>query len=128
MDVGGSEKLTNLRFADDLLLIGRSCQQAQRMLTEVAKYSLEVHPDKTKVMWNGIGRGTKSTYITIGSTLFEVFPPSATTDYLGRSFSFTDTYDVELRSRINKAWRKFALFRNELTDKAYPVHQRLKLF
>ena len=132
LDVDATEKLTNLRFADDLLLTGKSLHQVSKMLAdlieEAAKHGLEVHPDKTKIMWNGQGRGTSKKNITINGQNFEVLPPSGTTDYLGRAFTFTDTHDVELQNRITKAWRKFAMFRDELTDKNYPLGQRIRLF
>ena len=36
--------------------------------------------------------------------------------------------DIELRHRTSKAWAKFAIFRNELTDKHSELGQRLRLF
>ena len=54
--------------------------------------------------------------------------PEAATMYLGRLFSFRETHDMELRSRVSKAWAKFAIYRDELTDESYPLQQRSKLF
>ena len=58
-------KLTNLRFADDLLLFATSLDGAQTMLKdlvqEAAKFGLEVHSSKTKLTWNGFGEGTRQT-------------------------------------------------------------------
>ena len=50
----GTDMLTNLRFADDLLLIGRSRAQARHMLEdlakEAAKVGLTLHMGKTKIL------------------------------------------------------------------------------
>ena len=52
--------MTNLRFADDVLLVARSLHQAHQMLLdlakEAAKAGLEIHLGKTKIMNNGCGR------------------------------------------------------------------------
>jgi hypothetical protein len=48
--------------------------------------------------------------------------------YLGRLFSFNASQDTELKHRVGKAWAKFAIFRDELTDKHYNLDQRLRLF
>ena len=79
MDLGGAEMLTNLRFTDDLLLIGKSLHQVKAMLedlmTEAAAYGLETHPDKTKFMWNGEGRINKQGNVDINGQKFEVLNP-----------------------------------------------------
>ena len=48
--------------------------------------------------------------------------------YLGRALCLTDMHDEELRNRSAKAWGKFSIYRNELTDRDIPVKHRLKLF
>ena len=54
--------VTNLRFADDILLVGRSLPQIKRMLADVIdegkKIGLELNPQKTKIQHNGIGYGS----------------------------------------------------------------------
>ena len=42
--------------------------------------------------------------------------------------SLTDPHEVELDHRVRKAWAKFGVFWEELTDKAVPLHLRSKLF
>ena len=126
------DRLTNLRFADDLLLIGRFFHQVEVMLSDLMTIAghvgLELHPNKTKIMWNGYGRRRRSRTATIKGQSFDILQPTACTDYLGRSLTFDDAHNIELQNRINKAWRKFAMFRDELTDKAYPLRQSLRLF
>ena len=124
--------MTNLRFADDILLVGRSLHQIKQMLVDLrlegAKVGLELHPGKTKIQHNGIGYGTGVRSSRIGDMDIEVLEPAATTVYLGRELSLTDTHDIELRHRLAKAWAKFGIYRTELTDREIPLHLRLKLF
>eukprot|EP00959_Pyramimonas_sp_CCMP1952_P046076 962425-Pyramimonas_sp.AAC.1 len=51
------ERLTNLRFADDLLLAATSFTHIKTMIvalrTEAAEVGLQLHPDKTKILCNG---------------------------------------------------------------------------
>ena len=51
-----SERLTNLRFADDVLLIANSLSALREMISDMiecaAKRGLKLHPDKTKILSN----------------------------------------------------------------------------
>ena len=51
-------RMTNLRFADDILLMGRTLPQIRNMLSDVAgesaRVGLELHPGKTKILHNGM--------------------------------------------------------------------------
>ena len=48
--------------------------------------------------------------------------------YLGKLLNLTETQDIELKNRVAKAWAKFAIYRDELTNRCYPLAQRLRLF
>ena len=41
---------------------------------------------------------------------------------------FPAKHETELQHRINEGWAKFAVFRNELTDKHYELEHRMRLF
>ena len=75
----GAEKLTNLRFADDILLVARSLPQVKKMLSDIAKavseVGLELHPKKTKVIHNNIGYGSAATSATIDTMTIEILNP-----------------------------------------------------
>ena len=55
IDVSASdgERLTNLRFADDVLLVAQSLSELKQMISDMRqaaqKRGLELHPDKTKI-------------------------------------------------------------------------------
>ena len=55
-----SENLTNLRFADDILLIATSRSDIAKMVShlkdEASKYGLKMHTGKTKVLTNSRSR------------------------------------------------------------------------
>ena len=109
-----------------------SLKSAKKMLRdlvcEAAKFGLDVHESKTKVLWNGQGDGTNAKRFTINSRQFEILGDSDSTMYLCRLFSFKDHHDTELKHRVRKAWAKFGVFRNELTNKCYDLWKRVRLF
>ena len=87
-------RLTNLRFADDVFLVGHSWQQIVRMLSDIRKSATAVglllHPDKAKVITNatkGTGRG-KRTHATVDDMQNEIVPLKDPIKYLGRHVVF----------------------------------------
>ena len=60
MGIGQPRNLQNLRFADDVLLVGKSLPQVHKMLVglseEAAKAGLQVHMGKTKILSNVVRR------------------------------------------------------------------------
>ena len=127
-------RLTNLRFADDVLLIGRTKAAITRMLTDLYDlahdYGLELHPEKTVVLFNDSKRSshTARTPVDIRGNAVQVLPFAGSTKYLGRLFTFHDYHQTEIHNRMACAWRKFHLLRSELTNKHYPLKARLRLF
>jgi hypothetical protein len=132
INVGTGDLLTNLRFADDLLIVGRSLFQVKSMLedlaTEAKKAGLEIHMGKTKIMKNGIGKSQQVEGVLVHGQRVEVLDKSTSTMYLGRSLNFTDTHGAELKHRISRAWAKFGVYRRELLDKRVSLYHRLRLF
>ena len=129
-----NQTLTNLRFADDVLLVGRSLHQIEKMLTELKlaaeSVGLELHPDKTKILSNTTKRtGRPNTrHITIGTDKIEILTRSQHIKYLGRLITFEEANSVEVNQRIRAAWAKFSELRHELTSKHYCLRDRLRLF
>ena len=129
--------LTNLRFADDILLVATSLTDISSMLadlnTEAQTVGLRLHPDKTKILHNGAQpthkrrRRTPSNVQVLDMTI-EILPTHASTKYLGRKLSFGDPHRTEIESRISQAWRKFYTLKQELTGPRYNLTDRLRLF
>ena len=129
-----STTLTNLRFADDVLLVAPTQKQLTEMLTDLhnqaKQYGLELHPDEIKILTNTSRRRgrTTQTHITIDALPIEILDYHQKTKYLGRQLGFDDYHADELDHRIAGAWRKFNMLRHELTSNTYPLQSRLKLF
>ena len=98
------------------------------LICKAKEFGLEAHEDKTKILWNGWGKGATSNSLDIEGRSFEILPTDKSTMYLGRLLNIADPQDVELKNRISKAWSKFAVYRDELTSKYYPLFQRMKVF
>ena len=133
VEVGGGRRLTNLRFADDVLLVAASAAKLQEMLADLAdaaaQVGLELHFGKTKVLCNVFGHQMeKVSYLKVGAAEVEVLPQDATTKYLGRALRLDAPDDVEIQSRINLAWRRFVGLRRELCNRGFRLQKRLRLF
>ena len=125
--------LTNLRFADDVMLFATSKEQIRSMMCEfkdaTEKVGLRIHPDKTKILSNqsNMNYDTKR-YIKIGEMSIEILAKSENMKYLGQRISFHQQETLEIKSRIRAAWATFHKYRQELTSKKYMLKLRLRLF
>eukprot|EP00973_Karenia_brevis_P093120 12415722-Karenia_brevis.AAC.1 len=130
----GSVPLTNLRFADDVLLIAPSLHQLKHMLTDLkdaaSQVGLELHPDKTKILTNASKRTGRPTnkQVQINDVSIEILAREKSTKYLGRLITFNEPQETEIDHRIRQAWAKFMKFKQELTNKYYSLKQRIRLF
>ena len=125
--------LTNLRFADDVMLFATSKGQIRNMMCEfkdaTEKVGLRIHPDKTKILSNesSMNSDTKR-YIKIGDMSIEILAKNESVKYLGQRISFHQQETLEIKSRIRAAWTTFHKYRQELTSKKYMLKLRLRLF
>ena len=125
--------LTNLRFADDVMLFATSKEQIRSMMCEfkdaTEKVGLRIHPDKTKILSNqsNMNYDTKR-YIKIGEMSIEILAKSESMKYLGQRISFHQQETLVIKSRIRAAWATFHKYRQELTSKKYMLKLRLRLF
>ena len=128
-------QLTNLRFADDVLLIGGAQLQIKKMLGDVRRVAGEVglllHPGKkTKILTNstiGTGRG-RAKFAVVGDLEIEIVDLAGSTKYLGRLLTFTDPTETDIEHRIRQAWKAFMSYKDELTNRSYLLTNRLRLF
>ena len=80
-------RLTNLRFADDVLLFATTLPQLTKMLNDLhevaGRCGLELHPDKTVIMCNlSERRGRQATKsVTVGDRPVKVLPYCDATKY-----------------------------------------------
>ena len=120
-------RLTNLRFADDVLLIGRIKAAIARMLTDVYDLARDCG---LELLHNGSKRSnhTSRSPANIRGHSVRVLPFADSTKYLGRLFTFDDYHATEIHNRFSCGWRKFHTLRDEVTNKRYPLRLRLRLF
>lgn len=86
---------------------------------------------KTKVLANNLarrGREAQEKVKVEEGCEVEILRAGHAVAYLGRQLSLTDFHDVEIENRVNRGWAKFYTHKKELCDKAYPLHDRLRLF
>ena len=78
--------LTNLRFADDVLLFSTSLEKLREMLCEFKNSTetvgLGIHPDKTKILSNQ--DKVKAKEITVDNIKIEVLAKGDSARYLGQ--------------------------------------------
>ena len=125
--------LTNLRFADDVMLFATSKRQIQAMMCEfkeaTKKVGLTIHPNKTKILSSesSMNQDTKK-YMKVGDLDIEILTKRESVKYLGQRICFHDQETMEIKSRIRAAWATFHKYRQELTSKKYLLKYRLRLF
>jgi hypothetical protein len=127
----GDARLTNLRFADDVILTAQSKTDIQKMLTHFAvsarHYGLKIHPGKTKVMtWNALSNLCPSVFAD--GMHISIISENQFEKYLGRKLCFGELHATELRNRISLGWAAFHQHKAELCSKYYCLKDRLRLF
>eukprot|EP00973_Karenia_brevis_P025244 3482036-Karenia_brevis.AAC.1 len=129
-DTNSGEWITNLRFADDILILAATKYQATRMLEDLViasrQVGLEVHMGKTKFLTNVVSAGGGR--IKIFDKSVDILPIHGSTEYLGRRLCFGELHDAELQHRIDKARKKFFANKAELCCKHIPLKVRLRFF
>ena len=127
------DSLTNLRFADDVMLFATSKEQMRNMIYEfkkaTEKVGLKIHPDKTKILSNQstINSDTKK-HIEVDDMSIEILTRNESVKYLGQRISFHQQETLDIKCRIRAAWATFHKYREELTSKNYMLNHRLCLF
>jgi hypothetical protein len=124
------DPLSNLRFADDVVLVALSREDVVKTLTdlrqEAAKYGQLVHLGKTKLLTTKADQAAET--VAIGASHLDILPPCAGEKYLGRMLCLGNYHDAEIMHRMRAAWAAFARLRHVLFSRKYPLHSRLKLF
>ena len=126
--VDTGERLTNIRYADDLMIYARSCSELcdmmEKLMAELAEVGLSPNTDKTKIMT------TMPLYVDVADGMVEVLTGSTVHKYLGRHIpgDLKTRGEVEFAHRLAAAWGKFRKHRATLLNKHVSIKLRLKLF
>ena len=122
--------MTNMRFADDVLLFSTSLEKLREMLsdfkTSTEAVGLGIHPDKTKVLSNQDKVRAKE--VTVNNIKIEVLTKGDSARYLGQKITFEEQETEEIKNRLKAAWAAFHKHRQELTSRDYRLCHRLRLF
>ena len=122
--------VTNLRFADDVLLFSTSLAKLRDMLCDfkasTEAVGLGIHPDKTKILSNQ--DKVKAKEITVDNIQIEILAKGDSARYLGQKITFEDQETEEIKNRLKAAWAAFHKYRHDLTSKDYRLCYRLRLF
>ena len=85
-----SHCLTNLRFADDVLLFSTSPEQLQKMLCDfkhsTERVGLKIHLEKTNILGNQ--RSNRRRKVTINNIEVEILPVKECAKFLGQTITF----------------------------------------
>ena len=124
--------LTNLSFADDVLLFASFKEQLQRMLCEfksTEKVGLRIHPEKTKILSNqsNLSSDTKKE-MEVDDIKIEILTRGESVRYLDQMITFQQQETTEIKNRIRAPWATFRKYREELTSINYMLKHRLRLF
>ena len=118
------ERLNHLRFADDIVLVGNTIEEVQRMLkeldTEGAKIGLKINVAKTKFMATDDLKGE----IKLGDGQIEKVDRYV---YLGQEVRINNDICGEISRRQRAAWAKFEEISSVLKLKLKP-EMRASLF
>lgn len=126
-----TERLTNGRYADDILLFAHSREELQTMIEllieELRKICLELNASKTKILTNEI---QEQQFILVGDVQINIVPENENHKYLGRYLlgAFENRSIIEVAHRLQCGWHKFGRHANVLLNKNVSIKLRLKLF
>ena len=127
----GSSRITNIRYADDILRFVKSLYELKGMLEllheELARIGLEMHEKKTKRLTFRNDSGLN--FVNIHGLSIDILDIESSHAYVGIKLSFsTHRVATELENRIRTGWSKYSKWRKDLCNRELPVHLRIQLF
>ena len=126
--------LSNLRFADDILLLRGPLKHTPTMLDDLTTATTAHHttckfqPTKSKIISNTTSKHRRSNFVAVQRVNIEILPPEGKIKFLGQLITFENAVQVEFEHRFKCAWATSRSHRQELTSPKYPPRDRLKLF
>ena len=116
--------LSNLRFADDVLLFSTSLKQLKNMMSEfkrcTERVGLKTNPEK-KRRFSATKRSNRQAEATVDDIRVELLSLSGKAKYLGQTISFEQQETTETKSRTRAAWASFARLPNNVKIVSRPT-------
>ena len=132
----GAQRLTNVRFADDLIIYANSLDEltamVEALVQELGRAGLSLNSRKSKIFT--LDEAYCSTaaplFVDIADGMVEVVRGDDAHKYLGVSFpgQLRRRGHAALAHRLKCAWAKFHAFRTSLSNRHVDIALRLRLF
>ena len=126
--------LTNLRFADDVMLLATSKEQLRNKMYEfkkaTEKVGLRIHPDKTKILSNQstMNSNTKR-HMKVGEMSIEILIKNECVKYLGQRISFHQQETLGNQEQDQSSMGDLPQIQTRTEhQKNYMLKHRLRLF
>ena len=125
--------LTNLRFADDVMLFATSKEQLRNMMYEfkkaTEKVGLKIHPDKTKILSNQstMNSNTKRC-IKVGEMSIEILTKKRKREIFGPENLVPPTRDIGNQEQDQSSMGDLPQIQTRTDIKKYMFNHRLRLF
>ena len=120
--------LSNLRFADDIILFAESEDKLKEMLEDLnnegKKDGMKLNKKKTKIMCNEVARRRPRTGVKIDAEQLEEVTEYK---YLGRLITSGNELSKEIGERVTSGWRRFGDYSHFLRDKKIPTCLKRKI-
>ena len=119
------EHLTDLRFADDVVLCAENTETLEGNFNKLNEWSknigLQIHRGKTKYMSNQ----ATTRPVKIGEEPIEKVPKYT---YLGQNTTFQNRTSEEISIRIRNAWFSFGKYKEIFQDEKLPLTLKRKVY
>ena len=131
-----NEKLTNIRFADDLIIYAHSLEELTSMIDllvqEFATVGLQLNSQKSKIfiLDENVANSDNTMLVDVADGFVQVVQNHETHKYLGMNVpgDLRRRGNQMMCGRIKCAWAKFHMFRSALTNKHVQLKLRIRLF
>ena len=130
--IDDGERLTNIRYADDLVIYATSSEElvwmTQMLQDELAKVGLHLNSAKSKAFTNDTSDVVS--HLNIYSEQVEVLGGDGCHRYLGRKVAgnLRNRTEIEFAHRVQMAWGQFHKHRDIFLDGNLHVGSRLRFF
>ena len=129
-------RLTNTRYADDILLYVKNLEELvfmiENLTKELRKVGLVLNTDKTNILHTPLedDENTKLDYVEIDGGLVQILHPEESHRYLGRliSMSADGRGNIEFNNRRRQAWAAFHKHKRILLNQNVSLKKRLDFF
>ena len=129
--LGGATRLSNVRYADDIMLFAKMEEESIEMIELLVEafriVGLELNAAKSKILTNA---PIDYSYVDVTENVVEIIEAGSYHKYLGRHISreFVFREMTEINHRIKAGWYKFGQHKQVLCNRNIDIRLRLNFF